>query len=311
MLVRRYSHIEKNGSLFHPLRAAGLAVELAHKLARDVGFGAIDQKKLCSISISGPSVRVYESSRWRKVGPKTTVTLKVLPAEAELSYKVFREQRTWLGDMGLNVWHVDPPVAKKGVTSPDLIVDVGATSPLEVAGLVHVELKLFSATGIEQKIADEKTAFTKNFGRLAGIFEGIAAGLLLVSVVEESGDTWKPLTLRSFLWDNGTWQELSHPRGLGAHRHRMANKKPLTEVWDDMTWYENPRGGDDIGMVAHFLESLGLNKNNVAERVSAWKSAFPQRGPRKLDLHHVSIRRGWDKCWVGTQAAFRQVYHRL
>ena len=29
MLVRHYSHIEKDGSLFHPLRAAGLTIELA------------------------------------------------------------------------------------------------------------------------------------------------------------------------------------------------------------------------------------------------------------------------------------------
>jgi hypothetical protein len=312
MLVSRYAHVEKNGDVFHPLRAAGLAVELAHKLARDVGFGAVDRDSLSRVTVSGPRVRVYTSARWRKVAANSSLMLKVLPAEATLSYSVFKEQREWLADMGLNIWQVDPPIARRGVKSPDLLVDVGPTSFLEVAGRMPVELKVHSSSNLEQRIQEDKEEFVLNYVKLESIFEGIGAGLLLVSPAEETGDGWKPLRLRTFLWQDDTWQELGVPKkGAGPHRHRIANKRPLLDVFDDMTWYERRGGGDDIGMVAHFLEALGLDKNHVGQRVSAWKAAFPRRGPEKLDLKHVSIRRGWDKCWVGTRAAFRQVHRYL
>ena len=303
-IIKRYADVEKDGSFFHSLRACGLAVELAHKLARDVGFGAMSSSDLFHIYLSGPHLRICDTNRWRKVAPSKSVTLQLLPVDAKLAFKVFTQQREFLADMGLNVWQVDPHITRRGITSPDLIVDAGPTFSLSAPGLISAELKIFSATGLEQKIETAKAQFVQNFEKLESIVDGIAAGLLLVSSMEQTGNTWKPLSLQAFLWDNDHWQGLSGPRGGGAHRHRMASKTPLMEVWDKMTWYEDTGGGDDIGMVAHFLKGLGLSKNNV-------KKAFPQRGPQKLALNHVHIRRGWDKCWVGTKAAFRQVYRYL
>ena len=37
----RYDYVEKDGECFHSLRAAGLAIELAHKLARSEGYGNV------------------------------------------------------------------------------------------------------------------------------------------------------------------------------------------------------------------------------------------------------------------------------
>ena len=89
MLVRRYSHIEKNGSLFHPLRAAGLAVELAHKLARDVGFGAIDQKKLCSISIQVQYICLIVLVLWVQAEAVVVLLpLQDLPLKSSMPMKV-------------------------------------------------------------------------------------------------------------------------------------------------------------------------------------------------------------------------------
>ena len=309
--ICKYIDVEKDGETFHSLRAAGLAVELAHKLARDIGFGQISHANLLKIQLSGPRLKIREAQRWRKIASGMSITLKIAPADAKLAFNIFKKQREFLADMGLNVWQVDPRIAIADVKSPDLIADAGPTSCLSLTGFAATELKLYSATRLEYKIDEAKSDLIKNFTKLQTVVDHIAAGILLVSSVEQNGRTWQPLPTRAFLWQDNGWQHWGGPGSRGPHRHRMANKKPLVEVWDQMTWYDNPSGGEEIGMVAHFLEALGLNKNNASERVSAWKAAFPQRGPAKLALSHVAVHRGGGKCWVGTQAAFRQVYNLL
>ena len=41
-----YASVEKNDAVFTPLRAIGLAVELAHRLARDKGSGSVSWQDL-------------------------------------------------------------------------------------------------------------------------------------------------------------------------------------------------------------------------------------------------------------------------
>ena len=61
--------------MFTSLRAIGLADELAHKLAKDKGFGVASWQDLGQVRVSGKTARVNEGGRWRKVPSVYSVLL--------------------------------------------------------------------------------------------------------------------------------------------------------------------------------------------------------------------------------------------
>ena len=56
-----YQEVQKNGEVFTPLRATGLAVELAHKLAKEKGSGNVCWEDLQLVSLSGDTLLVHDS----------------------------------------------------------------------------------------------------------------------------------------------------------------------------------------------------------------------------------------------------------
>ena len=84
----RYDYVEKDGECFHSLRAAGLAIELAHKLARSEGYGNVHAGALSHVSISGSRLRVYVGDRWRKVSRTSSVDGLFSSAKEGSSYSI-------------------------------------------------------------------------------------------------------------------------------------------------------------------------------------------------------------------------------
>ena len=306
--TRKYAHVEKDGSCFHSLRAAGLAIELAHKLARDKGFGNVSANDLSHVSISGPRLRVCIDGTWRKLSHASSVTLQLQKKDHVFALEVFQKQRVRLSEMGLNVWQVDPHVGHQ-VVSPDLLADAGPTAYIQVSGFVAIELKLFSGTSLEDKIQEAKEAFEKNVAQMHRFIQHIGAGLLVVSIADWDGCRWAQGPVQTWLWQEQVWAEMGGlPFEPAVRRNRLVHKKPLLDVLNGMTWYNQSRGKEDLGIVSHFLAELGVNKNNVAERVASWQKAFKKETGYKLALKHVSIRPGSEKCWVGPRSAFRAVH---
>lgn len=117
----------------------GLAVEQAHKKAKDVGLGNLTIHHLTFVSWSPAlGVKILRGSRWVHAA---SATVSVSVAAAKLVIAIVHKQRRWFNDMGLNIWHVDVyrVAVKKGV---DMIADFSnAKSNYGIAGLVFVELK--------------------------------------------------------------------------------------------------------------------------------------------------------------------------
>ena len=105
MATYSYNQVEKNGSVFTPLRAIGLAVELAYKQARKKGSGALTCEDVRIVRLSGDALRVKESrgDRWRKTA---CANLELLQRDCDFTLDVFRAQRHLLFDLGLNVQRV-------------------------------------------------------------------------------------------------------------------------------------------------------------------------------------------------------------
>ena len=101
MATYTYNNVEKNGSVYTPLRAIGLAVELAHKQARKKGSGALTCEDVQQVRLSGETLRVRDAptDRWRKAA---SAYLKLLPRDSAFTLDLFRAQRQLLFDLDLN-----------------------------------------------------------------------------------------------------------------------------------------------------------------------------------------------------------------
>ena len=152
--VLSYLHLKKNGLFFTPLRAAGLALEKAHKCARDKGGGNTGLDDVAHVSVSGPSVVALVEGRMRKV---KTCRLDVQLAEQTLVLTLLREQRLLFASMFLNLWYVDKSM-RGGLGFHDLVGEFSTDSNFGVRGLVSVELKICSPGGLSKKWSDVKTA---------------------------------------------------------------------------------------------------------------------------------------------------------
>ena len=237
----RYDYVEKDGECFHSLRAAGLAIELAHKLARSEGYGNVHAGALSHVSISGSRLRVYVGDRWRKVSRTSSVSLAVQKRDRAIAFEAFRKQRVRCAEMGLNIWTVDPPMPRQMV-SPDLLADAGPTAYIQVEGFVAIELKLFSSTDLDEKIRDAKALFVESFVQMQTFIENIAVGLLMVSVVDWDGYRWTHRHVLTWLWQDESWADMGGlPFDPTARRNRLVDKKPLLDVLNGMTWFQSQR----------------------------------------------------------------------
>ena len=109
LLAQSYRAVEKPNDAgqqvpFTPLRAVGLAVELAHKVARDSGRGSVTAAALGVVRVSGSGVKILHDEQWKAV---RNCRLRLQGNDAELAAQVFLKQRSFFCDLGFNIWQVD------------------------------------------------------------------------------------------------------------------------------------------------------------------------------------------------------------
>ena len=157
-----YIHVKKNGLLFTPLRACGLAVEKAHKAARDRGLGNVCENDVKHVLVSGDSLLALVNGRMRRV---ISCRLDVQPSEQKLALTLLREQRLLFSSLSLNLWFVDKAMGG-GLGFHDLVGEFSTANNFGVRGLVTVELKVASARGLRKKWSDTKAAARTKLAKL-------------------------------------------------------------------------------------------------------------------------------------------------
>ena len=301
--IAAYKDAQKDSKVLTPLRAAGLAVERGHVLASERGLASVKENAAAlSPVFLGGQVGVREGRRWRRV---RAANLEVALPECRLALSVVLQQREFLSELGLNVWAVDSQMPGR-LGFHDLVAD-GSTNVAMAAypGLVSVELKLCSAVGLTHKLAGFKQLVRDRFASLQSWDQRFQSQLLLVSVTSREGREWAKPELKAFNLGADGWQQVGRPR---LRRGRIANKRPLPEVFSAMQWHEDPDGGTAVGLVSQFLEALGQSGHNAGERVAVWNS-FLGYDPA-FEIQRVAIKAGRPP-WAATKAVFRRVYKLL
>ncbi len=123
-----YRQVELNGSPMGATQAAGLAVELAHKLVcrRVKSVSEISEEDVSHVKVSGDSVKAHGR---RQPGG---VDLPLQSSERKLAVEVFKAQRQLLGSLHINAYTAD--VRRQG-GSHDLVADF-SKEPYPVVGFL-------------------------------------------------------------------------------------------------------------------------------------------------------------------------------
>ena len=79
----------------------GLAVELAHKKAKEIGLGNVPEDKLPFVTFSpAAGVKVQRGNTWCQ---EESAVIQVSPDQASVALAVVNKQRKLFSDMGLNI----------------------------------------------------------------------------------------------------------------------------------------------------------------------------------------------------------------
>ena len=311
VLLQSYRHVlkpnEKGKEVpFTPLRAVGLAVEAAHKLAREQGRGQVSAEGVAQVSVSGAGVRVWDEGRWRAI---RKCQLELDTRDAQLACDIFGQHRSFLYDLGLNIWFVDLSLGRQA-GSLDLVCDFSVDNSFGVAGRLWVELKVFSAQGFDGKFQDHQDICSAKFPQVRERDPTIEGTLLLVSRCSRDGPRqWSRPSLHAKLFSHGSWRDIGSRRK--ATRGRVRGAKPsLAVVWKKMEWYEDPRGGrGKVGLLGHFLTALQLTPNHATDRAPHFNELIAGSG---LNLAQIKFpNREGKPPWAGTKAVFRAIYKAL
>ena len=110
-LLTSYAHLKKKSSTgkyltFVAPRAVGLAVEGCHALARAVGLGEVSVADMQRVHVVG-DLKIYHNGSWRACKGGGGCGLSLEPEDTQVALEVLAQQRAFLSDMGLNLWHIN------------------------------------------------------------------------------------------------------------------------------------------------------------------------------------------------------------
>jgi hypothetical protein len=316
-LVSQYKHLKKPwflpgpATLFFPLRAVGLAVELGYKLCPTKGLDNVSVSDLSTVKVSG-KLQIYEEGRWRS---SNKCDLKLARMDALLAKKILEKTRGFLIDLGANVWFADVPLP--GVVGRTVSFDLlGDFSKQPVgfnfSGRLWVELKVFTASTCQTSMAFAEKALKKRLDVVRSKDATIGGVLLLVASVEkESNNVWGAPKLFARLLTTSSsdsdFINLSTGNRVAQGQVRAKKKPSLAQVFAKMEWHLVR--GSRVGLFKHFLEALNLAACNPGRRAAAQNKLLARsrfQGGR-LQEKVISNRPG-RPAWVATRKVFRALY---
>ena len=301
-MTYKYGQVKK-GAVFTPLRAMGLALELAFQLGCSCGFMSVQAGDLQQVSVTGKELYVRSSAGqpWTRC---PQVLLEVVPGHAEYVVQTYIKLLAKLHSLGLNIFRADVKIPGQH-GSHDLTAAFMLRQCL-AAGMISVELKMRSFhRGWAKVLGKLKEACEERLKMLSGLksqstFQGI---LLVVVWCSKAGGAWTASDLAVELLTKEGWKKMQAP----VTPVRSPVRKPLSKVFNEMTWHRLPMHRCLVGKVAHFLKALGKTTHDVASSAKMWNKNLPRQ---VLKIKKVKFSRG-DAPWVGSKVAFRRIYKYL
>ena len=311
-LVTRYSHLKKkdqrDGVLkaFHAVRAVGLALEKGWKLCAK--HDQVTAEKLSTVRVSG-KIELFEKGKWLEAG---SCSLQLSDTDASLACRILDKERSFLHDLGVNVWAVDKQLVR-GCGVLDLVCDFVRqrdSSSLGVSGNVWVELKVYSSRGCASSMEDEQQALEQKLQKLHSTDSSFASVLLLVAKVERAAvGSWSEPSLlaRLFTVSSGRWLALSSSgQRVCQGQVKAARKSSLAQCWSHMEWHWH--ASQQLGLLKHFLEAQNLPADNPGDRAANFNKALRKQGcADKLQQVKLPNRPG-KAVWVGSKLVFRTLH---
>ena len=314
LTASRYKQVQKRDETgawkpFNPLRAAGLACELGHKLCRDKGLGRLQTEDFARLELSG-GTRLLRGAHWQE---QPSCTLEVAASERSFAFACVQKQRALFNDLAFNCWAVDKRMPGR-LGSYDFLGDFSTATNFGACGRVWVELKVVGACRFEEKLAEHREKLEPKLARVVAADSTVEALLLVVTKAQRNGHAWLPpkLSAELLLASGGGWQQVV---GDSLRRKRKrgtagASKPLLGQVWKRMGPFERPPGTDDsaerLGHLKHFLLALGLAGDSPGRRARAWNRVLRKAG--RSVLQRVQLETPGKKPWLGTKATFRFLY---
>jgi hypothetical protein len=170
-------------------------------------------------------------------------------------------------------------------------------------------MKVFSETTYEKEVKKWKTKLSgllvAENGR-DGALQGVV--LLAAKVPRFSGGCWGTPTLHAMLLTLGSDQWLNLAGARKAARGQVKGvKPPLVQVWSKMEWHPTEHG-KKVGLLKHFLASLGLPLKNAGQRAETLNGLLRQAGKTGRLVETKLKSKSGRKPWVAAKATFRDVY---
>jgi len=308
VLVTRYTHLQKRNPgesflTFAPLRAVGLSVEAGWKLARDKGGCTVTSEELGQVAVSGDLLV--------NGAPARQCHLQLRTEDAKLTETLLHKQRTLFSELGFNVWAVD--FWEEGCSKRlDLVGDFGVRQNFGVQGRVWVELKVFSDATFKKEVEKWKAKLVPSLDTECERDSTLKAVLLLAArVPRASGGRWGTPTLHPMMMAQGAddWVSLTGMR-RAARGQAKGVKPPLATLWSKMEWHLT-EDGQRVGLLKHFLQSLGLPLKHTGQRASTLNGLLKKGGKTGRLVETKLKSKAGRKPWVARKDTFRDIYQCL
>lgn len=315
--VSQYSSLKKWDAkackyfLFHAVRAIGLAVELGHKAAYDIGRGNVSKDDLAQVTVVG-DLQLFVDGEWQEAG---RCRLNLRPQDIDLAYTVFLKQRRWLDDLGYNVYQVD--LKKRNLCVLDLLGDLAeaASRILLVTGKLWVELKVFNESSYASSLDKEQKKLKALLPRLRARSPEIQTVMLLSCKVEKfmGGTFGSPRLAAQILTEHGEWKDVMARHAKVERGNAPSPKMDLVGVFAQMTWHSprDARGqivqGAKVALFSHFLQAFEACQGQCRQK--SWNLQW--QACQDLRFHwppedHEAVKAGI-KAICGNQKGFQEV----
>lgn len=276
-----------------PVRAIGLAVELAWKLALGNGFQQVDECSLASIHISG-DVKVNN----RNV---EGADVDLRKADSGSALAIYQETCKLLLLLGFMATAVDVRVPRRRWCH-DLVGSFADFTGSTVKALVSVELKVCSLQNWTVRLKETKELLESRFQQMSHKFDAVL--LVMCKVGKTSTAVWQALQLEALLWDGKAWSKLKAVSvSTAPQRTGLVLPNAVSRLVDGLPWHgRRPK----VARIVDFLSKLRRNRDNATQRALVWNGFLKSSlhfYKKKLPLYPGS------EPWVGKREAFLQVCH--